>query len=122
MAYILIVDDNGLNTILARDILQSQGYETGDINCGEDLMSKLQERLPDLILMDLRLPGISGFECLGLIREHESYARIPVIAFSATMLFNKNKMIETGFNGLIEKPFESDEFLETIRLHLPNAS
>ena len=121
MTHILIVDDSRLNLDLAKDILQSSGYETSEIECGEDLPRQLAKQLPDLVLMDIQLPGMSGFECLKFLRADERYAAIPVIAFTASVMQeDKQAIIAAGFNGLIEKPIGFKEFLTTIASTLKN--
>ena len=121
MTHILIVDDSRLNLDLAKDILQSSGYETSEIECGEDLPRQLAKQLPDLVLMDIQLPGMSGFESLKFLRSDERYAAIPVIAFTASVMQeDKQAIIAAGFNGLIEKPIGFKEFLTTIASTLKN--
>jgi two-component system cell cycle response regulator DivK len=121
MTHILIVDDSRLNLDLAKDILQSSGYETSEIECGEDLPRQLAKQLPDLVLMDIQLPGMSGFECLKFLRADERYAAIPVIAFTASVMQeDKQAIMAAGFNGLIEKPIGFKEFLTTIASTLKN--
>jgi two-component system cell cycle response regulator DivK len=121
MTHILIVDDSRLNLDLAKDILQSSGYETSEIECGEDLPRQLAKQLPDLVLMDIQLSGMSGFECLKFLRSDERYAAIPVIAFTASVMQeDKQAIMAAGFNGLIEKPIGFKEFLTTIASTLKN--
>ncbi|QWD32915.1 response regulator [Polynucleobacter paneuropaeus] len=115
MTHVLIVDDSLLNLSLAKDILQSSGYETSEIDCGEDLQGQLEKQVPDLVLMDIQLPGMSGFDCLKLMRSDNRYAAIPVIAFTASVMQeDKQAIMDAGFNGLIEKPIGFKDFLSTI--------
>ncbi|QWD71749.1 response regulator [Polynucleobacter sp. UB-Raua-W9] len=115
MTHVLIVDDSLLNLSLAKDILQSSGYETSEIDCGEDLQGQLEKQVPDLVLMDIQLPGMSGFDCLKLMRSDNRYAAIPVIAFTASVMQeDKQAIMDAGFNSLIEKPIGFKDFLSTI--------
>ena len=115
MTHVLIVDDSLLNLSLAKDILQSSGYETSEIDCGEDLQGQLEKQVPDLVLMDIQLPGMSGFDCLKLMRSDNRYAAIPVIAFTASVMQeDKQAIMDAGFNSLIEKPIGFIDFLSTI--------
>jgi len=121
MKHVLIVDDSPLNLALAKDILQSSGYETSEIECGEDLQGQLEKHCPDLVLMDIQLPGMSGFDCLKWMRADARYAAIPVVAFTASVMQDdKQAIIDSGFNGLIEKPIGFKEFLNTISSTLEN--
>jgi two-component system cell cycle response regulator DivK len=123
MKYVLIVDDSLLNLTLAKDILQSSGYETGEIECGEDLQGQLEKQKPDLVLMDIQLPGMSGFDCLKWMRADPRYAAIPVIAFTASVMQDDRQAImDAGFNSLIEKPIGFKEFLYTISSTLQNSA
>jgi two-component system cell cycle response regulator DivK len=115
MTHVLIVDDSLLNLSLAKDILQSSGYETSEIDCGEDLQGQLEKQVPDLVLMDIQLPGMSGFDCLKLMRSDNRYAAIPVIAFTASVMQeDKQAIMDAGFNSLIENPIGFKDFLSTI--------
>jgi two-component system cell cycle response regulator DivK len=121
MTHILIVDDSPLNLGLAKDILQASGYETSEIECGEDLKAQLDKQLPDLVLMDIQLPGMSGFDCLSYMRSDQRYSSIPVLAFTASVMQeDKQAIMEAGFNALIEKPIGFKEFLNTIASSLQN--
>lgn len=123
MTHILIVDDSLLNLSLAKDILQSSGYETSEIDCGEDLQGQLEKQVPDLVLMDIQLPGMSGFDCLKLMRSDNRYAAIPVIAFTASVMQeDKQAIMDAGFNSLIEKPIGFKDFLSTIASTLQNSA
>ncbi|QWD10165.1 response regulator [Polynucleobacter paneuropaeus] len=123
MTHVLIVDDSLLNLSLAKDILQSSGYETSEIDCGEDLQGQLEKQVPDLVLMDIQLPGMSGFDCLKLMRSDNRYAAIPVIAFTASVMQeDKQAIMDAGFNSLIEKPIGFKDFLSTIASTLQNSA
>jgi two-component system cell cycle response regulator DivK len=104
---ILIVEDNEMNMRLARDVLQFHGFRTlGTVN-GEDGVTMARENLPDLILMDISLPGIDGVEATRQLKEEPSTASIPIVALTASVLQADRARFESaGFAGLIAKPID----------------
>jgi two-component system cell cycle response regulator DivK len=119
MSLILIVEDNDKNLKLVRDVLQVKGYQTIEAGTGEDGIALARERHPDLILMDIQLPGINGIEALKLLRADASTARIPVIAVTASVMQqDRNLITEAGFDGYIGTPINLKEFIETVRTML----
>ena len=119
MSLILIVEDNDKNLKLVRDVLQVKGYQTIEAGTGEDGIALARERRPDLILMDIQLPGISGIEALKVLRADASTARIPVIAVTASVMQqDRNLITEAGFDGYIGKPINLKEFLDSVRAML----
>jgi two-component system, cell cycle response regulator DivK len=118
MTTILIVEDNEKNMKLARDVLQSRGYATLEAVTGEDGVRLAREHKPDLVLMDIQLPGINGITALAQLRADPSTARIPVIAFTASVTTSDRSQInEAGFDGFLGKPINLKEFLETVQRH-----
>ena len=116
MATILIVEDNDKNLKLARDVLQAKGYATLEATTGEDGVRLAQERLPDLVLMDIHLPGINGIEALRRLRADASTAAIPVIAVTASVMQQDRKLItDAGFDAYVSKPIALREFLDAVR-------
>ena len=102
MSLILIVEDNDKNMKLVRDVLQVDGYTTLEAVTGEDGVALAQQRKPDLILMDIQLPGINGIEALRILRADQATAAIPIIAVTASVMQQDRKMItEAGFDGLV---------------------
>ena len=119
MSLILIVEDNEKNMKLVRDVLQAKGYATVEAVTGEDGVRLAAERKPDLILMDIQLPGISGIEALRQLRANRETATIPAVAVTASVMQQDRKQItEAGFNGYLGKPINLKEFLETVRAML----
>jgi two-component system cell cycle response regulator DivK len=100
---ILVVEDNPKNLKLVRDVLTYAGYEVIEATSGEDGVRLAAERGPDLILMDLQLPGIDGAEALRQIR---TIARqVPVVAVTAFAMNNdRTRAFDAGFDGYVEKP------------------
>ena len=100
---ILVVEDNPKNMKLVRDVLEFSGYEVIEATSGEDGVRLAAELGPDLILMDLQLPGIDGAEALRQIRATET--AVPVVAVTAFAMNNdRTRAFEAGFDGYVEKP------------------
>ena len=116
MSVILIVEDNEKNMKLVRDVLQVKGYQTLEAATAEDGIALAQAHSPDLVLMDIQLPGMNGIEALGVLRENPATAHIPVIAVTASVMQQDRKLItEAGFDAYIGKPINLKEFLEAVR-------
>jgi len=116
MSVILIVEDNERNLKLVRDVLQVKGYSTLEAVTGEDGVKLALEHKPDLVLMDIQLPGINGIEALEQLRANPVTAAIPVIAVTASVMQNDRKMItEAGFDAYVGKPINLKEFLDAVR-------
>jgi len=122
MKTILIVEDNEKNMKLARDVLQAKGYATLEAVNGLDGVTLALQHRPDLILMDIQLPDINGFESMLRIRADASCAAIPVVAFTASVTAgDRHRINEAGFNGFLGKPIELKSFLATVRQQLGEA-
>jgi two-component system cell cycle response regulator DivK len=116
MSTILIVEDNEKNMKLARDVLQSRGYTTLEAMTGEDGVRVAVEKKPDLVLMDIQLPGINGIEALRRVRADPDCARIPIVAFTASVMSaDRSQITEAGFDAFIGKPINLKEFLDTVK-------
>jgi two-component system cell cycle response regulator DivK len=101
---------------LVRDVLQVKGYQTIEAGSAEDGIALAQAQKPDLVLMDIQLPGMNGIEALGVLRADPGTAGIPVIAVTASVMQQDRKQItEAGFDAYIGKPINLKEFLETVR-------
>jgi two-component system cell cycle response regulator DivK len=102
---ILVVEDNPKNLKLLRDVLQFSGYEVIEATSGEDGVRLAASEEPDLILMDLQLPGIDGAEALRRIRAGERSREVPVVAVTAfAMDHDREDAFASGFTGYVEKP------------------
>jgi two-component system cell cycle response regulator DivK len=100
MSLILIVEDNEKNLKLVRDVLQVKGYATIEAGTGEDGVQLARERRPDLILMDIQLPGINGIEALKILRSDPATASIPAVAVTASVMQqDRSQITEAGFDG-----------------------
>ena len=116
MSTILIVEDNEKNMKLVRDVLQVKGYRTLEAGSAEDGIRLAIEHKPDLVLMDIQLPGMNGIDALGVLRKDATTAGIPVIAVTASVMQQDRKLItEAGFDAYIGKPINLKEFLATVQ-------
>ncbi len=113
---ILIVEDNEKNLKLVRDVLQYKGYQTLEAGTGEDGVRLAKARIPDLVLMDIQLPGMDGIAALGELRTDPATRAIPVIAVTASaMTHDRKKIMAAGFDSYQSKPIKVKEFLEAVR-------
>jgi two-component system cell cycle response regulator DivK len=102
---ILVIEDNAMNLKLVRDVLQFSGYDVAEARSGEEGVELAGERTPDLILMDLQLPGIDGVEALRLLRANPATRAVPVVAVTAfAMKKDRHRALLAGFDGYVEKP------------------
>ncbi len=123
MSTILIVEDNEKNLKLVRDVLQVKGYQTLEAGTAEDGLRLAAERAPDLILMDIQLPGMNGIDALKALRAEPATATIPVIALTASVMQqDRQEIMRAGFDAFIEKPINLREFLATVQKTLPATS
>jgi two-component system cell cycle response regulator DivK len=113
---ILIVEDNELNMKLFHDLLEAQGYDILETREGLQALSLARAHRPDLILMDIQLPEISGLEVTKWLKEDDELAGIPVVAVTAfAMKGDEERIREGGCEAYISKPISVAHFLETIR-------
>jgi two-component system cell cycle response regulator DivK len=113
---VLIVDDNEKNRKLARDVLRAAGFRTFEAASGGEAIALATERLPDVILMDLRLPDMDGPDAARRLTEGARTARIPVVALSAQPLESgADWFLAAGFAGYIEKPIDVTGFADQVR-------
>ncbi len=112
---ILIVEDNDLNMKLFHDLLEVHGYETVQTKDGREVLQLAKEHRPDLILMDIQLPEVSGLEVTRWIKEDEELRGIPIIAVTAfAMKGDEEKIRSGGCEAYIAKPISIASFLQTI--------
>jgi two-component system cell cycle response regulator DivK len=116
---VLVVEDNELNMKLFHDLLEAHGYNILQTKDGMDALRIAREHRPDLILMDIQLPEVSGLEVTKWIKEDENLKSIPVIAVTAfAMKGDEEKIREGGCEAYIAKPISVTSFLETVRKFL----
>jgi CheY-like chemotaxis protein len=108
ITHILIVDDNPINLKLASDVLQANGYRVSQAADAEQAESVLDRELPDLVLMDIALPGMDGLTLTRRLRSNARFAHIPIVALTAfAMKGDDAKAIEAGCDGHISKPINT---------------
>ena len=116
MSLILIVEDNEKNLKLVRDLLKVKGYATAEAGTAEEGLRIARDRAPDLILMDIQLPGMSGIDAIKALRADPATVRIPVIAITASVMQqDRQQIMSAGFDGFIEKPINLRGFLNTVQ-------
>jgi len=119
MATVLVVEDNPTNMTLAIFLLQSVGHTVLSATDAEAGLTLAREGQPDLILMDIQLPGMDGLEATALLKKNEATHAIPVIALTAlAMKGDEERIRAAGCDGYIAKPMRYQEFLATIALEL----
>lgn len=116
---ILIVEDNELNMKLFNDLLEAKGYSVIQTRNGMDALELAREHKPNLILMDIQLPEVSGLEVTKWIKEDEEISGIPVIAVTAfAMKGDEDRIRQGGCEAYISKPISVASFLKTIEFYI----
>jgi two-component system cell cycle response regulator DivK len=116
---VLIVEDNELNMKLFHDLLDAHGYSTLQTKDGMEALALARKHRPDLILMDIQLPEVSGLEVTKWLKEDDDLRAIPVVAVTAfAMKGDEEKMREGGCEAYIAKPISVGKFIETVRRFL----
>lgn len=115
MKRVLVVEDNKNNMRLLVKLLNKHGYETIEAKTGEEGVRFAVEEKPDLILMDIKLPGIDGMEATKRIRASGSDCKIPIIAITSyAMAGDRDGYLKEGFTGYIEKPIDPYKIIEEV--------
>ena len=118
-ARILVVEDNDRNLKLVRDVLVFAGFEVLEAQTGEQGVAIAETTLPDLVLMDLQLPGIDGAEALRQLRDNPATAELPVVAVTAfAMKEDGERTRQAGFDGYITKPLSVRSLPDQVRNYL----
>jgi two-component system cell cycle response regulator DivK len=116
---VLIVEDNELNMKLFRDLLEAHGFETVQTKEGLKALDMAREHKPDLILMDIQLPEVSGLDVTKWLKNDEALASIPVVAVTAfAMKGDEERIRQGGCEGYLSKPITVSTFIETVRKFL----
>ena len=119
-ARVLIVEDNPLNLKLVRDVLLMAGFDVIEAHTGEEGVARTHDSQPDVILMDLQLPGINGTQALRLIRNDASGAGVPVVALTAfAMAEDRDRAVLDGFDGYLSKPISVRDLPNQVARFLP---
>jgi len=115
---ILVVEDNEKNMKLFRDVLGATGYRTVEATTGGEAVLLATEQAPDLVLMDIQMPGVDGVEALRRLRADERTAAIPVLAVTAqAMQGDRERFLAEGFDGYLSKPVNVRELIGAVRRH-----
>ena len=116
---VLIVEDNELNMKLFRDLLEAHGYQTSGTSNGHEALDLVRKMRPDLILMDIQLPQVSGLEVTRWIKDDPELRAIPVVAVTAfAMKGDEEKIRDGGCEAYIAKPISVTNFLQTVERFL----
>ena len=119
---VLIVEDNELNMKLFHDLLDSQGYETLQTREGMQALALARAHHPDLILMDIQLPEISGLEVTKWLKDDEELSHIPVIAVTAfAMKGDEERIRQGGCEGYLSKPISVASFMQAVKSYVGEA-
>jgi two-component system cell cycle response regulator DivK len=116
---VLLVEDNEKNMKLLRDVLTAKGYRVVEATSGEDAVTRTLADEPQLVLMDVQLPGIDGVEALRRVRADARTARVPVVALTAqAMDGDRDRFLAAGFDGYLSKPVDIVELLATVASYM----
>ena len=120
---ILVVEDNMLNLELISDLLEVHGYRVLKATAGAEALKQSQSEHPDLILMDIQLPGLDGLTITGILKDDPGTRDIPVIALTAhAMRGDEEKALQAGCNAYISKPIDTRQLPITLRSFLDRDS
>ena len=112
---VLIVEDNDLNKKLFRDLLEAHGFDTIETSDGEEALKLAREHLPDLIVMDIQLPNVSGIEVVRSIKNEDEIKAIPIVAVTAfAMRGDEERILNGGCDAYIAKPISVKHFIDTV--------
>jgi CheY-like chemotaxis protein len=118
-ARLLVVEDNETNMMIFRDILNAAGYAVLEAASAEDAFAMARSQVPDLILMDIQLPGMDGLEAVRTLRKDPATSSIPIVALTAhAMSGHREQALQAGCSGYITKPIRSREFREQVASYL----
>ena len=113
---VLIVEDHPINLRLIKMILQKENYNLLEASDGEEALEKIIQEKPNLVLMDIQLPKLNGFEVMQKLKGMDNFKSIPVVALTAfAMKGDKEKMLEAGFVSYLPKPFRANDVLTLVK-------
>ncbi|MGB7433319.1 MAG: response regulator [Ahrensia sp.] len=119
---VMIVEDNELNMKLFNDIIEGIGYTTIQTRDGMQALDIARQTMPDLILMDIQLPEVSGLDVTKWLKAEDALRHIPVIAVTAfAMKGDEERIRQGGCEGYMSKPISVPKFIETIKAYLGDA-
>lgn len=118
---ILYIEDNEQNLYLVTFILEKHGYDVFSATDGQEGIDLAAGILPDLILLDIQLPGMDGYTVAARLRANPVLSRIPIVAVTSyAMAGDRDKALAAGCTGYIEKPINPDTFMQQVEQHLPS--
>ncbi|WP_005033996.1 response regulator [Holophaga foetida] len=116
---ILYIEDNEQNLYLITFIMETAGYQVVQARSGEEGIALAGGQAPDLILLDIQLPGMDGYEIARRLRENQALAKVPIVAVTSyAMVGDREKALGAGCDGYIEKPINPDTFLAQVECFL----
>ncbi len=116
---VLVVDDNSIAQTITRHVLRKSGYDVECAESGPDAITAAARSQFDIVLMDLQMPGMDGFETAAAIRAMEPYAMVPIIALTANSEDDyRGNCLHEGLNGFLTKPFRPNELVEIVESHI----
>ena len=116
---ILYVEDNPENRMLVRRILLSEGYSLLEARDADEALNVLSEKRPDLILMDINMPGVDGYTLTSHIKSMPGFAKVPILAITANVMRgDREKTLQAGCDGYIQKPIDIDQLTREIERFL----
>ena len=119
---VMIVEDNELNMKLFNDLLRANGYGTLPMRNGHEALDALKEQRPDLIIMDIQLPEVSGLEVTKWLKQDDDLHKIPVIAVTAfAMKGDEERIRQGGCEGYLSKPISVSTFIQTVKSYVGEA-
>jgi len=121
VATILVIEDNSANMTLSIFLLKTEGHSVLTASNAEAGLTLARTEHPDLILMDIQLPGMDGLQATALLRADDTTRQIPIVALTAlAMKGDEERILAAGCDGYIAKPMRYKDFLATVTLHLAN--
>ena len=119
---VLVVEDNELNMKLFHDLLEASGYDTIQTRSGLEAIDLAREHRPDLIVMDIQLPEVSGLEVTKWIKEDDDLRSIPIVAVTAfAMKGDEERIRKGGCEAYLSKPISVGKFIETVKAYAGDA-
>ena len=123
MRTILIIEDNAQNLYLAAFLLDAAGFRVAAARSGPEGIAEAARLRPDLIVLDIQLPGMDGYAVARALRADPALAQVPIVAVTSyAMAGDRERALDAGCNGYLEKPIDPDTFVMSIASHLPAGS
>ena len=113
---ILCVEDNPMNIELIEDLFRAKGYEVDSIGRGDEVLDVMKKSKPDLVLLDMQLPGMDGYMVARWLKSEDSTKDVPIIAVTAyASLYSREKAINAGCNEYMGKPIDTHKLVEMVK-------